>query len=97
MVRKYVGNIELGPDWQELGVIGPVDDCMWHVTAKNEPNPKGWRTVKISADGVAERKANYWVSWNGERIARSREMGAMADHRPELYVLLNELIKGIIP
>ncbi len=95
--RKYAGNIEPGPDWMELGRIGPIDDLVWYVGAKTKPNAKGWRTIKVSVIGIAEIKANYWVTWNGERLARSKELGTMANHRPELYYKFTKMIEKLPP
>ena len=51
--------------------------------------PKGvWSTVKVCCLGRAERKANYWLGWNGSRWATGADAVHMLEGRPELAVLV---------
>ena len=43
-----------------------------------------WQQVKLAANGTAEHKANYWLAWNGERMAKSTDYGLLEKNRPEL-------------
>ena len=45
----------------------------------------GWWTLKVAADGEAPNKGNYWMAWNGERIAMGREAKIMKANRPRLF------------
>lgn len=53
-----------------------------------QANAAGWSMVKVAALGEVQRKANFWTSWNGERFAGSRDLHAMAGHRPALHKAL---------
>lgn len=82
MIKTWAGNEPIGDDWRSLGVIRLKDET-WGVSIK--PTIEGgWTTFKVYAIGRAKNKANYWGAWNGERTALAKDMGAMANHRPDL-------------
>lgn len=93
-MASYFGNIELDDTWRKVGSLGSLEGVEWLAFIRDEPNCYGWNMVKVSCDGYAEAKANYWLTWNGERIAKSREMAVMCKHRPELAKRLVKLLGG---
>jgi len=80
--KCYDGNLRIG---EEFDILGPIDDegIKWGLSVGGD-NGKGWRSVKVSAIPKAQVKANYWLSWNGERFAKGRDMKLLRDGRPEL-------------
>lgn len=47
-----------------------------------------WRSLYLRRtgrrrDGVP--KHSYWLSWNGERLARSRDAGILLEHNPDVF------------
>jgi hypothetical protein len=47
--------------------------------------------VKVSAVGRAPRKANYWLSWDGKKFARGKDIAIMASGRPKLLAAVHAL------
>ena len=52
---------------------------------------RNWRMVKVAAAGSVPRKANYWLSWDGKRFARGKDIAIMASGRPELLAAVHAL------
>lgn len=83
MVRGNPPELAEG-DWFWLNPIIDSDGVCWRIDYR--PNLRTeWFTVKIYADGWAQRKANFWIGWNGSRTNRSRDLSIMSEQRPELY------------
>lgn len=95
MEKNWSGQEPIGKDWIKAGTI-TAHDCVWGVSIKPFL-PTGWATFKVYAIGKAKRKANYWGTWNGERTARGKELGIMAEHRPDLLKKLEKLLKQYYP
>jgi hypothetical protein len=90
--KLYHGKPKLSDGWEPLGLTEEVHGTRWFVAIQD--TGKDWRGIKVSAyDNPVPFKANYWTSWNGERIADSRDYKTMAEHRPGLAFELEEKIK----
>ena len=80
-----------------VGEAGKHDGALWLVAKRKKPtNDTGWRMVKVSAVGRAPRKANYWLSWDGKRFARGKDIAIMASGRPKLLAAVHALFAAII-
>lgn len=91
-MRNYEGNPESGGHWMLVGEAGKHDGALWLVAKRKKPtNDTDWRMVKVSAVGRAPRKANYWLSWDGKRFARGKDIAIMASGRPELLAAVHAL------
>jgi hypothetical protein len=49
-----------------------------------------WRNLKLThpigfKDAGRYRKRNWWLAWNGERLACSRDTALLAQHQPSIY------------
>ena len=84
--KTYSGGAPDPEEWSPTAEV-QADGATWQVWSK-PVNAAGWVMVKVSAVGPVQRKANFWTSWNGERFAASRDLQAMADHRPALHAAL---------
>jgi len=95
MARTYEGNPMFDdPEWEELDSLGMLDGAEWFAFLRKEStNGTKWRQVKVSANGCAEAKANYWMSWDGKKIARSKDMVILSINRPELAKKLRKMLK----
>jgi hypothetical protein len=40
----------------------------------------------------AEKKANYWLGWDGARFARRRDGATMAEHSPVLMLRVYRML-----
>lgn len=84
-MRSYEGNPETGDEWKVLGETSKFDDFPWVVSIRKKPtNETDWRMVKVASVGRAKNKANYWLSWDGYRLARGRDLALMRAGRPDL-------------
>lgn len=84
VARTFAGNRHLGMEWECIEVLN-TDESTWLIFIRDQEHSAQWKTVKVVADGVVTRKANYWTAWNGTKVARSRDMGIMEEGRPDLY------------
>lgn len=83
--RRYPGKpITDAPGWSFLRRV-EADGLVW-VVSRRVPNGAGWSLVKVACDGEAQRKANFWVQWNGSRMANGSEWLMLKRHRPALAV-----------
>lgn len=92
--RSFRGNLINAADWQEVGRVGPVDGVEWILFAKAD-RLHGWRSLKLAADGKAPRKANYWLGWDGERLAASSDLKRMQVGRPQMEPMVVELLRSV--
>jgi len=81
-MAKFCGN---RPDeskgwWMVDEVIGETlngqGDTLWQLWCRGEPDEEsGWLAVKLvlKPGQPQRRKANFWLAFNGERWARSRD------------------------
>lgn len=78
--RKHTGApIADGADGWEHIWYG--EDVEWTLAIREGAE---WQQVKLAANGAVEHKANYWLAWNGERMAKSTDFGLLEKNRPEL-------------
>jgi hypothetical protein len=68
-----------------------VGDC-WSVVAENDdwllqagpPSPDSiWRSLKLSSKNPLPYGANYWLGWDGCRLARGTEIERLREWEPE--------------
>jgi hypothetical protein len=50
----------------------------------------GWRSMKLTHRGGfvgsgRRRKRNWWLGWNGERLARNYDAGKLYQYHPDIY------------
>tara|TARA_R110000803_G_scaffold44795_1_gene94668 strand:- start:922 stop:1233 length:312 start_codon:yes stop_codon:yes gene_type:complete len=79
--KKYRGNPLPGDGYHQFKTE-PVYGTTWLV--QTQKMDKIWRGVKVSAVGAVASKANYWLSWNGERWAKGKDLALIERHRPSL-------------
>lgn len=70
--------------WVKLGPVGNAEGVVWLMFAKKQPSDSGWIYAKLVADGSVRHKANYWLSWNGERFASGGDYVKLIDHRKDI-------------
>ena len=81
-IKQYRGNVPKSDGWVRFD-LGEINHADWILfTRKNDYNE--WVNVQVSANGSAERKANYHMGWNGSRWAHGRDVETMREHRPKL-------------
>jgi hypothetical protein len=96
--RQFSGNhpsIELG--WVHVGDTGIVDDRIWSIYAKPSNNASEWWQVKICCNGKRAKKANFWLSWNGSRMAKGSSYANCLENIPELPRLAESILSDFLP
>ena len=53
-----------------------------------------WRNLKLVRTADSAVKRNWWLAWNGERLARSRDAGLLVQHNPEIEIWVNKTLAG---
>lgn len=81
-VKKFRGQPATGGDWVLIGDVGEAYGVGWRLYAR--PASHGWRNMKLASTNWAPNKANYWISWNGDRLAVTKDQKKMDTGKPEL-------------
>ena len=94
MSRLYVGNPGNKNDgWEFVGCVGELENSDWVAYSKSQPSDGEWIYIKLSSTGAVPYKANYWLSWNGERFAKGGDIIKLLEHRPELHKMICDFMK----
>jgi hypothetical protein len=54
----------------------------WVLHAKGSKG--GWHSFVLVAPATEQRKRKYWGGYNGDRLARSRDMGILFKYNPDV-------------
>lgn len=92
--RKREGVAPEPAEWDRIGYVVCDALCEWGVYLKKTEG-LGWATLKMTATSPVPCKANYYLKWNGVRLAGGKETDLLAEHRPELYDELVKLLKQV--
>jgi hypothetical protein len=98
MGKMYMGNIpDTGEGWDEIDRCMDNDSVEWLIFSKQQDHDKNWWTVKISANGRAKSKANYWLVINIKtgQLGFSRDYVLMRENRPELHAQIEAIFKTL--
>jgi hypothetical protein len=58
----------------------------------------GWLSLKLSANRRDHgRKRNWWLGWNGQRLARNHDAALLFAHHLEIYLWLLEVLDTLPP
>ena len=58
-----------------------------------ERAPSGrWRNLKLKRKG-SHLKGNWWLAWNGERLARNRDAFLLEHYLPEVCASVTDALK----
>ena len=95
MKKVYAGQNPRDGDWKMLDQFD-ADGVSWLMWEKNETSADDLRQWKIVAQGLAPKKANYWLLANslGGVEKRGRCYFAMAQHRPELMAQIEKVARS---
>lgn len=91
-IRKYSASPNL-EKWQPGVEIGDFDGATWYLSEKIDDRPRAiWHNYILYASDPVPHKATYYLSWNGERLAKNDHSAILEEYRPELYaVVMNKL------
>ncbi len=73
--------------FMEIGETDFIYGVKWRTFIEINEGASKWKKMKICASGKVHNKANYWTSWNGERLSGGHDMRLMEEHRPEIKTL----------
>ena len=63
----------------------------WELRAK-AGGGKGWSNFALVAPAGETQKRKYYGGWNGERLARNRDMDILSEHLPHIYEWLVKIL-----
>ena len=98
-VKMYRGNQpSLDDGWRRVGECLDEDDVVWCVFARGQDHSPDWLTFKISANGRAHTKANYWLVKNIStgQIGFARDFAIMRSNRPTLHEQVESIINNLM-
>lgn len=52
-----------------------------------------WQQIKLAAK-IAQPKGNYWLAWNGARLAMSSDAKKLNTYHPDVYDWVVDVMKG---
>lgn len=82
--RRREGAVPEGDEWSKIGEVLCDELSTWSIYRKSVDYDAAWVTLKLVADIPVPNKANYYLKWNGERLAGCKESTLLAEHRPYL-------------
>jgi hypothetical protein len=97
-VKKYSGNEPDLSEWELLFIVEKLYNTDWIVFVRDKDDENRYLGLKVIADGFAENKANYWLSWdkNKNRItSKGLDAKLLKDNRPFLYDAVKQKLERI--
>ena len=82
--KMWCGNPPDDQMWSKVCDLGKFDGIGWEMYSKVPDADSPWQSFKLVADGVVPGKANYRLSWNGERFAVHPHVELLQEFRPAL-------------
>jgi hypothetical protein len=58
------------------------------------------KLVSTNGRGIRKernRKRNWWLAWNGERLANNTDAGKLNEHHPEIYAWVRSRPCSVVP
>jgi|SRR6056297_1184143 len=91
-IKQYQGNHPSEMDgWVFVGDLNVIAGRSWKVYKKH--SAESWFTVKVCCVGRRPSKANFWLSWNGDRMAKSKSYIAAIEYMPEIVSETQRLLE----
>ena len=75
--RKFKG---VFPD----NVIKLINKDDWFLFLTNKTDK--WKNIKLVKNGFDDNKANYYLSWDGERFSNNKDYEHLKEYRNDLLV-----------
>lgn len=98
MGKNYRGNPPHETEgWKLVGELIDNRFLVWLVYRRPQKHSAVWADYKTVAAGLAENKANYWLSRNHKtgKSAFTKDFTLMKKTKPELAARLEALIKDL--
>lgn len=92
--RVRMHSATLGYKYHTRHLLGEMDGANWLLAKRSGAEKKNWSSFKLIADRSVPNKAGYYLEWNGERLARTKDAGLLFEHRPELY---DRVVRALTP
>ena len=75
-----------------MKLIGKVGD--FELFERTADGDEDWRNFKLVRTGKGKfPKRNWWLGWNGERLADNHDARILEEHYPEIYAAVIEAIQ----
>jgi hypothetical protein len=93
--RKYRAAVNFDM-WEPIINLGQFEGATWVLAKKKNESPRViWRNYLLYPDRAVDHKATYYLAWNDERFSKNEHSTALEEHRPELYNVIVEKLKGM--
>jgi hypothetical protein len=93
--RKYRAAVNFDM-WEPIVNLGQFEGATWVLAKKKNESPRAvWRNYLLYPDRAVDHKATYYLAWNDERFSKNEHSTALEEHRPELYNVIVEKLKGM--
>lgn len=66
----------------------------WWLLIDTDPTARKWKKVKLASKVVRAGGANFWLLWDGVRLAESTEQKRLGEHFPEIEDWVVEKIEA---
>lgn len=86
------GSTNINDDFEMTGSLGDFCDSVEWLIYESKNNKHEWRMIRLVAQGKAPHKANYWLSYNGQRFAENKDLKLLRGNRPALFKQLAQAI-----
>lgn len=59
----------------------------WEIRERVDSRPpwRGWRRFVVVSTRRGTRKSKFWGAWNGQYLARTRDMAILLERHPEVH------------
>jgi hypothetical protein len=64
-------------------IVAETDHCQLPVLDNDDSRLGFWQFKLVSKQPM--HKANWWLGWNGERLARNHHAGLLYENNPEVF------------
>jgi hypothetical protein len=92
-VRKYSASPNL-EKWHPGIEVGVFDNATWYLAEKIDNRPRAiWHNYILYATAPVPHKATYYLSWNGERLAKNEHSGVLEEYRPDLFIVVMDKLQ----
>ena len=92
-MKMRKGNPPEGAGWLRKSIL--VGSIKWGVYYRAAGAGVSWTEVKLAAETPAPYKGNFYMKWNGERFANSRDSEILVSQHGELHRAAIKLLTGI--
>jgi hypothetical protein len=66
----------------------------WTLYEVSRLSLNGWKSLHLKRSGLGAPKTSWWLGWNGERLARNRDLALLAEHHGDVLNWVYKVLDG---